>query len=167
MNKILAAFLMISSLYAGEVKAQDFAGNSALFANLEIDPFPAAPEKSKQGYLETTRISVGTILKSHHFSRNDFNETHHGIYLNFEQWSVGTYLNSGSEQSVFVTYNPELYRNKLLKVNLVAGVADGYEGWNYAQGEYLPMLGVSANWMNLRTMLSFDVVAFGFELPLN
>ena len=167
MNKFLAAFLTISSLLAGNAGAQDFAADPALFASLEIEPIPRVAASTKQGYLETTRISVGTILKSHHFRDNDYNETHHGIYLHVDQWSVGTYLNSGDEQSVFVTYNPEIYSSKALAVNLVAGVADGYEGWNMAQDEYLPIVGVSANWMNIRTMLSFDLVAFGFELPMN
>ena len=87
--------------------------------------------------------------------------------MSVEGWSVGTYENSGNVQSVFVTYNPNLYRGKSLEVNLVAGVADGYEGWEYAQNGYLPILGVSAKWMNLKAMLSPDVVAFGVELPLN
>jgi hypothetical protein len=62
---------------------------------------------------------------------------------------VGTYENSGNVQSDFVTYNPNLYRRKSLEVNLVTGVADGYEGWDYAQNGYLPILGVSAKWINL------------------
>lgn len=167
MNKLLAVFLVISSLYAGVAEAQELGDNPALIASLEIDPLRLALRENRRGYLETTKISVGTILKSRHFSTREFNETHHGIYLNFERWSIGTYRNSGDEQSVFVSYNPELYRKESFAVNLVAGVADGYEGWNMAQDEYLPILGVSANWMNLRTVLSFDVVSFGFELPLN
>ena len=53
------------------------------------------------------------------------------------------------------------------KVNLVARIADGYEGWEYAQGDYLPVLGVSAQWTYLKTMLGPDALSFGFELLLN
>ena len=49
----------------------------------------------------------------------------------------------------------------------MTGVADGYEDWDYAQNGYLPILGVSAKWMNLKAMLSPDLVAFGVEVPLN
>lgn len=167
MNRILAAFLVISSLFPGVVKGQELGDNPALVAGFDIDPLRMTLLDNRRGYLETAKISVGTILRSRHFSTRDFNETHHGIYLNLDRWSIGTYRNSGDEQSAFVTYNPELYRKESFAINLVAGVADGYEGWNLAQDEYLPILGVSANWMNLRTLLSFDVVAFGFELPLN
>jgi hypothetical protein len=80
---------------------------------------------------------------------------------------VGTYENSGNVQSTFVTYNPHLYRDKSLEINLVTGMADGYEGWDYNQNGYLPILGVSAKWMNIKAMLSPHLVAFGLELPLN
>ena len=121
----------------------------------------------KMGLLETTKISLGTIYKSHHFNDDGYNETHNGIYLSVEGWSVGTYENSGNVDSVFVTYNPTLYRGNSVEVNLVTGVADGYEGWDYAKNGYLPILGVSARWLNLKAMLSPDLVAFGVELPLN
>ena len=49
----------------------------------------------------------------------------------------------------------------------MTGVADGYEGWDYAQNDYLPILGDSAKWMNLKAMLSPNLVAFGLELALN
>jgi len=69
---------------------------------------------------------------------------HDGVYININKWSAGTYKNSADVQSMFVTYNPNLYRNESFKINLVVGVANGYEGWEYAQGDYLPILGVSA-----------------------
>ena len=135
--------------------------------DLDIDAYQAPSLNRQRGYLEATRISIGTILKSHHFNNRDYNETHDGIYLSVEDWSLGTYRNSGNVQSTFLTYNPSLYHSRSLEVNMVAGVADGYQGWEFAQGDYLPLVGVSAQWMGLRAMLSYDVVAFGFELPLN
>lgn len=119
------------------------------------------------GYLEEAEITIGTILKSYHFSKYDYNETHNGIYINVNKWSAGTYTNSADNQSVLVTYNPNLYRDESYKINMVVGVANGYEGWEYAQGDYLPILGVSAQWGYLKTVLLPDLVAFGIELPLN
>jgi hypothetical protein len=167
MNKILQILVIVSLMYAGvsDGKEGDTITTSAL--NLEIDPYQVPSSTRKRGYLEEARISIGTILKSHHFTNNDYNESHEGIYLSVENWSLGSYRNSGNVQSTFLTYNPSIYRNRSMQVNLVAGMADGYEGWELAQGDYLPLLGVSAQWMYLRTTLSLDVVAFGFELPLN
>ena len=154
-------------LVTGVSKGYEYDSISNNAVNLGSDSYSMSAKSKNRGLLETTKISVGTIYKSHHFNSDDYNETHNGIYLNVEQWSLGTYENSGNVQSIFVTYNPNLYQSKSLEVNLVAGVADGYEGWKYAQNGLLPVLGVSARWMNLKTMLSPDVVAFGIELPLN
>ena len=115
-------------------------------------------------------MSIGTVLKSYHFAKydyHDYNETHNGVYININKWSAGTYKNSSDVQSTFVTYNPNLYRKELFEVNLVVGIANGYEGWEYAQGDYLPVLGVSAQWKYLKTMLGPDAIAFGIELSLN
>jgi hypothetical protein len=173
MKQIANILAIVFLFYAGVVQGKESESatksepitTSAL--GLEVDPYRVPSSNLKRGYLEQSRISIGTILKSHHFNDQDYNETHNGIYLSVDNWSLGTYLNSGNEQSVFVTYNPSLYRTRSVEINMVAGVADGYDGWEMAQGEYLPLLGVSAQWMYLRTMLSYDVVAFGFELPLN
>lgn len=153
--------------YAGVAQGEQSEPITTSALSLDIDPYRVPSSTRQRGYLEETRISIGTILKSHHFNNNDYNETHDGIYLSVSNWSLGTYRNSGNVQSTFVTYNPRLYRSRSLEVNLVAGLADGYDDWEYAQNGYLPLLGVSAQWMYLRTMLSYDVVAFGFELPLN
>ena len=142
-----------------------FISSNAL--KLESDAYPLPAANVRRGLLETTKITVGTIYKSHHFDDENYNESHNGIYLSVENWSIGTYENSGNAQSVFVTYNPNLYQTKTLQVDLVAGVADGYHDWKYARDEYLPILGVSAQWMNLKAMVSPAVVALGIELPLN
>lgn len=126
--------------------------------------------KLNEGYLEKAEMAIGTILKSYHFVKydyHDYNETHDGLYININKWSAGTYKNSSAVQSTFVTYNPNLYRNESFKVNLITGIANGYEGWEYAQGDYLPVLGVSAQWKYLKAMLAPDAIAFGIELPLN
>ena len=157
------ALLLYTSVSMGY--ESDSISNKVL--NLGSDQYQLSATNRNKGLLETTKITIGSIYKSHHFKDDDYNETHNGIYVNVEGWSLGTYKNSSNAQSVFVTYNPNLYQNNSLEVNLVTGVANGYEGWDYAPNGYLPVLGVSARWMNLKAMLSPNVVAFGAELPLN
>jgi len=162
--KILAVTLL---LFTGVSKGYEFDSISSNSLDLGSNAYQFSVTKQKHGFLETTEIFLGTIYKSHHFNNEGYNDTHNGIYVSVERWSVGTYENSSYEQSTFVTYNPNLYRGNSLEVNLVTGVADGYEGWGNAQNGYLPILGVSAKWMNLKAMLSPDLVAFGVELALN
>jgi len=167
MKQIIKVFCIASLLYTGVSKGYEFDSISTTLLDLGNDPYRLSSAEQEKGLLETTKISLGTIYKSHHFKNDAYNETHYGIYLNVEGWSLGTYRNSGDVQSNFVTYNPNLYRGSSLEVNLVAGAANGYEGWDYAQNGYLPILGVSAKWMGLKAMVSPEVVAFGVELPLN
>lgn len=174
MRKIFCIFLVSVSLNTG---ASDGAENPDISTSaliLESDLYRPTNSLSisnnKKGALEEAKIAIGTILRSHHFNKydyHDYNETHNGVYININRWSTGTYVNSSDEQSVFVTYNPSLYLKGPLEINFVAGISNGYEGWEYAQGDYLPILGVSAQWMYLKTMLSYDALAFGLELPLN
>ena len=167
MKLTIIALLASLSLYAGIVKGQNMAGYTPAVLDRGVDSYRQLATGSRRGYLEETEISFGTILKSHHFISGDYNETHNGAYLRVNRWSVGTFTNSADVQSTFVTYNPKIYAKRALEVNLVAGVANGYEGWEYAQGDYLPLLGVSAQWMNLTAVMHYGVVAVGIELPLN
>jgi hypothetical protein len=141
-------------------------------ANLANEPYEqqqitVSATSSKKGILEESEMAIGTILNSYHFSSYDFNETHGGLYISMNQWTVGTFLNSVDEQSVMVTYNSTLYKKESFKVDLVAGLANGYERMEYAQNGYLPVLGVSAQWGVLKTVLMPNAVAIGIELPLN
>jgi len=165
MKSIINIIAIVLLLHASVSKAQEFGEfpNSAL----QLDAHHLLASNPQQGFLETTKMKIGTIYKSHHFNNEGYNESHNGIYLGVANWAVGTYKNSGYEQSIFVTYNSQLYQNKSLQVNMVTGVANGYKGWTLARGDYLPVLGVSAQWMYLKTMMSYDVLAFGVELPLN
>jgi hypothetical protein len=182
MKKIFLSLLFLVSLNTGASEGENTAAGKAeesseiatSAVNLQSDAYrltETLPRSDyKRGFLEENEISIGTILASHHFNKydyHDYNETHNGLYINVNRWSTGTYTNSADEQSVFVTYNPNIYRGNSIKVNLVAGISNGYEGWEYAQGDYLAILGFSAQWMYLKTVLSYDAVAFGLELPLN
>ena len=154
-----------------EVASISIGDNFALVSDSNSSPVASlVSDLDRGGYLEETEIAIGTILKSYHFAKydyHDYNESHNGVYINMNRWSVGSYKNSSDVQSTFVTYNSNFYKNELFKVNLVAGIANGYEGWEYAQGDYLPILGVSAQWKYLKSMLAPDSIAFGIELPLN
>jgi len=167
MRQLISGLLIALSLLGGTCRGEEYAQIAANAFDADIKVYSVQNAVDRRGYLEKTRLSIGTILKSHHFNRDGYNETHNGFYLNIDRWSVGSYLNSGYEQSMFVTYNPRLYASRALDVSLVAGVANGYDGWEYAQNGYLPIVGVSAQWTYLKAMLSFDVVAVGLELPLN
>ena len=167
MKPIINILAIVLLLHASVSKAREYGDFSNGALNSQFDAYNLSVSNPRQGFLETTKMKIGTIYKSHHFNKADYNEEHNGIYLGVGNWAVGTYRNSSYEQSVFVTYNSQLYQRNSLQVNLVTGVADGYEGWPLAQGDYLPVLGVSAQWMYFKTMMSYDVLAFGVELPLN
>ncbi len=167
MKPIMIALVMSLSLYSGIVKGQNVGGYAPDTLNLGIESIRQLGTETRRGYLEETEIAFGTILKSHHFVSGDFNETHNGAYLRVDRWTLGTYSNSLDVQSTFVTYNPKIYSKRSLEVNLVAGIANGYDGSEYAQGDYLPMLGIGAQWMNLTAVVQYGVVAVGIELPLN
>ena len=120
--------------------------------------------------LENADIAIGSVLKSHHFNRYshlDYNETHNGLYLAVNNWSVGTYRNSADKRSTVITYNSSWFEKRYLEIEFLAGIANGYEGWEYAQGDYLAVLGVSARFGYLRTVLLPDAIALGVEVPLN
>ncbi len=170
MKQIVHLFLIVLSLYTGVSQGQEIASLTTNILEIDTYPYRLPILNNTKGYLEKTKISVGTIIKSHHFSKydhHDYNESHNGVYININKWSAGTYMNSSDKQSTFITYNTNLYRKKSFMINLVTGVASGYEDWEYAQGDYLPVLGASAQWSFLKAMLSYDVVAFGIELPVN
>jgi len=168
---LIAVSLHIVSAEGTEVASISTVDEFTLRGDLVPSPTPVlSASYLKRGYLEEAEMAIGTILKSYHFSKydyHDYNENHNGLYINMNKWSVGTYRNSADVQSTFVTYNPNLYKKASIKINLVTGVANGYEGWEYAQGDYLLVLGVSAQWKYLKTVLAPDAVAFGLEFPLN
>jgi hypothetical protein len=164
--KNLLLFLVLS-FYTVVSQGQEIDNLSISALDIETGLFRLPVLNDKKGLLETTNLAIGTLLKSHHFDNDDYNESHNGIYLSIENWAVGTYKNSANVQSSFVTYNSNIYNKRRFEVDLVYGVANGYEGWELAQDDYLPILGFSAQWTYFKAMLSYDVVAFGLELPLN
>ncbi len=170
MNKLVQGVLVLLTLYTGSSHGQEFSALVSGIDDLQINAYRIPVLNQKKSYLERTKLAVGTILKSVHYGKQagqDFNQTHNGIYLSINNWSAGTYTNSTNRQSVFITHNTSLYQKNAFKVDLVTGVANGYENWSNAHDGYLPMLGTSLQWQYLKVMLSYDVAAFGFELPLN
>ena len=121
----------------------------------------------QEAFLQQKKISIGTILMSHHLGDEAPNETHSGIYFEVDRWSIGTYENSYYRESVFVTYKSEIYSSRVLKFEFVTGLADGYAEATLAQDDYMPILGLSAQMKNLKAMLIYDVLVFGLEFPMN
>ena len=172
---VFLAVVLLLAISAQRVEAGVFS-ESVVVSMVEDSKLVIEPEQqqvtitatsSKKGILEESEMAIGTILNSYHFSSYDFNETHGGVYISMNQWTVGTFLNSIDEQSVMVTYNSNLYKKESFKLDLVAGVANGYERMEYDLNGYLPILGVSAQWGVLKTVLMPNAVAIGIELPLN
>ena len=162
--------LVLLSIFAGVSHAEEIAALAPGLSTVESNAERLPASTYQTADRPRARISIGTILRSYHYGKYDeydINESHNGLYFNINNWSTGTFTNSLDEQSVFVTHNTRLYRDRNFVVNLVAGVANGYEGWENARGDYMPMLGASVQWSSLKVMLSYDVAAFGFEIPLN
>lgn len=168
---LVAVSLYIVSSEAAEVTVISIVDDVTMAGESNLSPVMTLPTINlTKGYLEEAELAIGAIIKSYHFSKydyHDYNEIHNGVYISLNKWSAGTYQNSADDQSVFVTYNPNLYKQESFKVNLVAGVANGYGGWEYAEGDYLLLLGISTQWKYLKTVLAPDSVIFGIELPLN
>lgn len=174
MKRLIFALCLALSFgaFANDPTTGDGISTTALNPEALAKIGPTMKSAPGSGFLDNNKIAVGTILRSHHFDKDrydyhDYNETHNGVYLNVNRWSTGTFINSADERSVFVTYNPNVYRKESFAVNMVAGIANGYEGWENSQGDYLLIVGVSAQWKILKTIVSPDAVAFGFEVPLN
>lgn len=172
MKKIWGILLISMSLNAVAGEEHKDAATTVSALNPETEPYdtsnPVLPASRRT--LENSDIAIGTILRSYHFDKydyHDYNETHEGLYLTVNSWSAGTYINSADNRSVFVTYNSNLYRKNSIAVDFVSGIANGYEGWENAQGDYLPILGFSAQWTYLKTILTYDAMTLGIELPLN
>ena len=119
------------------------------------------------GYLEESKVAVGTIMKSHHFSALNYNETHNGIYLNINRWSFGRYTNSINQRSTVITYNNSLFKKKSFEIKSIVGMATGYEGTKYSYGDVLPMVGMSAQYWYFKGVLIPEAIVLGVEIPLN
>jgi len=120
------------------------------------------------GYLEESDVALGTIMPSHHFSDYDYNETHQGLYLSINNWSVGRYTNSFNKSSTVITHNTEWYRNRAFVVKSIEGAATGYEEQKYGLRVLAEYLYVEARWpVDLQVRVIPDAVVFGIEFVLN
>ncbi len=121
------------------------------------------------GYLEESDVALGTIMRSHHFSDYDYNETHQGLYLSINNWSVGRYTNSFNKSSTVITHNTEWYRNRAFEIRSIEGAATGYEGQKYDGLRVLAgNLYVEARWpVDHQLRVIPDAIVFGIAFPLN
>lgn len=172
MKKIWGIFLIAASLNAVAAEEHKDSATTVSALTPEVEPYDTSELvlPSSRRTLESNDIAIGTILRSYHFNKydyHDYNDSHDGLYLMVNGWSAGTYINSADNRSVFFTYNSNLYHKNSISVDFVSGLANGYQGWENAQGDYLPILGFSAQWAYLKTILTYDAMTFGIELPLN
>ena len=83
--KLIIKLLPIALLlYISVSKGYEFDGISNNAFSLGSDQYQMSATKRNKGLLETTKITIGSIYKSHHFKNEDYNETHNGIYVNVE-----------------------------------------------------------------------------------
>ena len=167
MKQVARIVIVFLSLYAGASLAQDFPYQANSFDTDYDNLIRLSLYGEREALLERKQVSFGTILQSHHFSDDEFNESHNGIYFEVDGWTVGTYQNSYYRDSVFFTYNSDIYNSNGLKFSFVTGLADGYANTPLAQDDYLPILGLSAQMKNLKAMLIYDVLVFGLEFKMN
>ena len=167
MRQAVKIVTVILSLYTSVILGQDLSYQSTTFDNDHNDLIRLSLYGEQEAFLQRKQISFGSILKSHHFSDEPYNDTHGGFYFAVDGWAIGSYENSFYRDSVFFTYDTEIYDSRGLKFNFVTGLADGYAGSPLALDDYLPILGLSAKIKNLKAMLTYNAVAFGLEFPLN
>ena len=167
MKQVLELLVILLTLYSAPGMAQEFPYTPASVDDEFGNLIRLSLYGEQEAYLQRKQISMGTILKSVHFSDEEFNESHTGIYFEVDNWSVGTYENSYYRDSAFVTYNSEFYNSRGLKFSFVAGLADGYRNHSMAQDDYLPILGLGAQVKNFKAMLIYDVLVLGLEFRMN
>ena len=120
MKKGIQGVLVLLSLITGTGHGQDISVLTSGIDELQFNAYRIPVLNEKKAHLESAKLAVGTILRSVHYSKQagqDFNETHNGIYLNVNNWSVGTFTNSSNRQSVFITHNTSLYRKNAFTID--------------------------------------------------
>jgi len=109
--------------------------------------------------------AIGVLLASHHFdSGYNYNESHAGVYIRHNNWSIGTFTNSYNDQSTFVGYRAV----EGTHFDLSFAVANGYDhpdagGWD---DEYQFTVALTYKLWVTRTSVTPALVLFGLEAQL-
>ena len=119
------------------------------------------------GYAQSAanyNLSVGTINYSSHYisleEEEQLNETHNGLYVQYQEWMVGAFTNSYDDSSRFVTRRFNLDQNFSVEV----GVADGYEKAN--DHGYMPLAGLTYHYSIVNISLTPIFVLVGLEFQI-
>ena len=111
------------------------------------------------GEPQAAEYHIGTITSSYHFDRSkDYNESHHGIFIARDRWSVGYYENSHNDDSAFVSYHHPMYKY------MSAGfyLASGYE----KARPLMPIIGVNFHYSIFYAEVTPIVIGFGLSIPI-
>jgi hypothetical protein len=84
MKQIIKMLPIALMLYTNGSKGYEFDSISNNVLNLGSNQYNLSPTTRNKGLLETTKITLGSIYKSHHFRDNNYNETQDGIYVSVE-----------------------------------------------------------------------------------
>ena len=105
-------------------------------------------------------VKIGTMNYSYHYDRSDdWNETHNGIFLQVDNWTVGTYENSEWHRSQYVAYSAPIADSKYFEWTV--GGATGYE-----KLPVMPLVGVKATYHYVYSLITPTVIAVGLSIPI-
>ena len=121
---------------------------------------------------------MSILLGSHHVdAAYDFEERNLGLFLTWDQVTLGTYVNSYGRQSVAATYALPIFSGDDWSVDLFAGAAYyPVNGDNFAVhiGEWVPVGGLQARYKNIFAQImpsdgkaTDAIVAFGVTFSLD
>ena len=109
-------------------------------------------------------IKLTTLNQSWHFSRENQNENHKGVGLeyHFEDKHLGliTFTNSHNDSSVVAYIGEEYFEIHDIHLGLIAGAATGYD-------DLQEVAGVTARYKYFRFIVTPVLLAAGFVFPLN
>ena len=115
-------------------------------------------------HAEPQRISL--LVGSHHTVEGDFNEDNLGLFVSWDNVSVGAYKNSFSKTSVAATYDWHLNDH----VSLFAGAAyypGNGENFLIHAGDIIPVVGARVIYGNVFVQAMPEVISFGLTWEVN
>lgn len=110
-------------------------------------------------------FSIGTISYSYHYTRTEGqNERHKGIYIKYNRWLIGNYLNTQYVRSNVITYDLiEFVKRKNTEAVFVVGIADGYDSPTNIFKPFFPVIGIKLRYSILTLTITPSVAISGLE----
>ncbi|MEM7210158.1 MAG: hypothetical protein AAF434_20220 [Pseudomonadota bacterium] len=117
--------------------------------------------------VNANEFAVGYIAGSYHFDRElSKNENQNGVYMRYKWFGAGVYTNTMHTTSRFVGGQWRLKRIGMADFSISAVIADGYEGYKSARGDYLLIPSIDAKfeymWISIAPKAAFTGVELDF-----